>query len=93
MFFYIPTCFSQKTLYKSISANRHTNANETFRTEGIDEKIVTKVSQAWGCLHDGLCHIKHSVVRCPVGKAGGLRDVELQTSICLEDGLELIQNL
>jgi hypothetical protein len=30
---------------------------------------------------------------CPFGKDGGLRDVELQTSICLEDGLELSQNL
>jgi hypothetical protein len=26
-------------------------------------------------------------------KDGGLRDVELQTSICLENGLELDQNL
>jgi hypothetical protein len=84
---------SHKTLYKSISANRHTNADETFRAEGIDEKIVTKVSQAWGCLHDGLRHIKHSLVRCPFGKDGGLRNVDLQSIICLEDGLELIQNL
>jgi hypothetical protein len=30
---------------------------------------------------------------CPFGKDGGLKDVELQTSICLEDGLELSQNL
>jgi hypothetical protein len=44
----------------SESHNRHTNSDETFRAEGIDEKIVTKVSQAWGCLHDGLRHIKHS---------------------------------
>ncbi len=29
----IPTFFPYKTLYKSISANRHTNANETFRAE------------------------------------------------------------
>jgi hypothetical protein len=30
---------------------------------------------------------------CPFGKDGGLRDVELQTSNCLENGLELSQNL
>ena len=28
-----PTCFSYKVLYKSISTNRHTDTNETFRTE------------------------------------------------------------
>ena len=84
--------FSHKAPYKSISANRHTNVNETFRSEGIEEKVVTKVSQAWGCLH-GLRHIKRSLGRDPFGKDGGLRDVELQTSICLEDGLELSQNL
>ena len=92
-FYDIPTFFSHKTLYKNISANRHTNVNETFRAKGIDKNIVSKVSQAWACLHDGLCHINRSLSRCPFGKDGGFRDVELQTSIFLENGLELSQNL
>ena len=28
-----PACFSYKVLYKSISTNRHTDTNETVRTE------------------------------------------------------------
>jgi hypothetical protein len=41
-----PTCFSYKFLYKSIS--RHTNTNETFRTERSEENVVTEVSQGGG---------------------------------------------
>ena len=36
-----PTCFSYKVLYKSISTNRHTDTNETFRTER-GEKMSTR---------------------------------------------------
>ena len=43
-----PTCFSYKFLYKSISTNRHTNTNETFRTERSEENVVTEVSQGGG---------------------------------------------
>ncbi len=45
-------------------------------------------------MHDVLRHIKRSLGSDTFGgEDGGLRDVELQTSICLEDGLELSQNL
>ncbi len=45
-------------------------------------------------MHNGLRHIKHSLGSDTFGgENGGLRDVEIQTSICLEDGLELRQNL
>ena len=40
-----PTCFSYKVLNKSISTNRHTNTNETFRTERIKGDIAAKLSQ------------------------------------------------
>ena len=36
----------KKVFFSRISANRHTNTNETFREEGIDKKIVSKVRQA-----------------------------------------------
>jgi hypothetical protein len=54
----------------------------------------TEVDNGGGCLHDGLRHIKRSLDSDTFrGEDGGLRDVDLQTSICLEDGLELSQNL
>jgi hypothetical protein len=41
-----------------------------------------------------VCAISNTTwVVCPFGKDGCLRDVELQTSICLENGLELGQTL
>jgi hypothetical protein len=81
--------FSHKTPYKDISVNRHTNVNETFRSEGIEENVVPEVCQGGGSLHDGLRHIKHSLGSDTFRKDGGLRDVELQTSICLENNLKL----
>ena len=50
-----------KTLYKGISANRHANANETIRAEGIEDNVVAEVRQGGGCLHDGLRHIKRKI--------------------------------
>ena len=41
----IPTCFNYKVLYKIISTNRHTNTNETFRTERSKGDIAAKLSQ------------------------------------------------
>jgi hypothetical protein len=41
-----------------------------------------------------VCVISNTVwVVCPFGKDGGLKDVEFQTRICLENGLDLNQNL
>jgi hypothetical protein len=88
-----PTCFATKFCTKSISTNRHSNTNETFRTERSEQNVVTEVSQGGGCLQDGLRHIKSSLGRDSLGEDGGLRDVELQASIFLEDGLELRQDL
>jgi hypothetical protein len=88
-----PTCFSYKVLYKSISTNRHTNTNETLRTEGSKKQVPAEVSQRGGCLYDVLRHIKGSLGSDALGEDGGLRDVELQASILLEDMLELSQDL
>jgi hypothetical protein len=88
-----PTCFRYKVLYKSISTHRHTNANETFRTERSEENVVTEVSQDGGSLDDGLCHIKSRLDRDSLREDGGLRDVELQARIFLENSLELSQDL
>jgi hypothetical protein len=42
-----------------------------------------------GSFHDGPRHIKCSLGSDTFGKDGGLRDVELQTSICLENSFKL----
>jgi hypothetical protein len=51
------------------------------------------VSQGGGCLHNGLRHIKSSLGSDALGEDGGLREVELQASIFLEDSLDLSQDL
>jgi hypothetical protein len=84
-----PTWFSYKVLYKSISTNGHTNTNETFRTEGSEKNVPAEVSQRGDCLYDVLRHIIGSLGSDALGEDGGLRDVELQASILLEDMLEL----
>jgi hypothetical protein len=50
----IPTCFIYKVLYKSISTNRQTDTNETFRTERGEENVPAEVSQRGGSLYDVL---------------------------------------
>ena len=44
-------------------------------------------------LYDVLHHIKDSLVSDSLGEDGGLGDVDLQTNICLEDILEVSQDL
>jgi hypothetical protein len=44
-----PTCFSYKVAYKNISTNRHTDTNETFRTERKEVDIHIKGSQDLVC--------------------------------------------
>ncbi len=87
------TCFSYYVLYKSISTNRHTDTNETFRTERGEENVSAEVSQRGGSLYDLLRHIEGSLVGDALGEDGGLGDVKLQASILLEDMLELSQDL
>jgi hypothetical protein len=36
--YYKPTCFGYQVLYKSISTNRYTDTNETFRTKRRGER-------------------------------------------------------
>ncbi len=51
------------------------------------------MSQTCGILHDGLRHVKRSLGSDTLGQYRGLGDIELQTSICLENSLKLRQNL
>ncbi len=100
-FFYviydIPTCFSHKTPYKSISTNTHTHTYETFRTEWGKGNIHRKVRQCgFGRNYsskDAVRYIEHNLLCDVLGKDNGLRDVEFQDSIFLEDGLEFGQDL
>ncbi len=68
------------------------NDNEAFRAEGIKENFIDEMREG-GCLHDGPRHIKCSLGSDTFGKDGGLRDVELQTSIYLENSFKLNQAL
>ena len=79
--------FSYKVPYESISANRYTDTNETFRTEGPDSNIPTEVIQSGSSLEDGLRHVKGSLLGDALGEDGGLVNVKLQASIFLEDSL------
>ena len=78
-----PTCFSYKVLYKSISTNRHTDTNETFRTERGENNVPGKVSQRGGCLYDILRHTKGGLLGDALGEDGGLVHIKLQASIFL----------
>ena len=72
-----PTCFSYKVPYESVSTNRHTDTNETIRTEGPDSDIPTDVKQRGGSQNDVLRHIKGSLLGDALGEDGGLVDVKL----------------
>ena len=78
------TWFSYKVPYKSISTNRHTDTNETVRTERGEENVPAEMSQRGGSLYDVLRHIKGSLGSDALGEDGGLGDVKLQASILLE---------
>jgi hypothetical protein len=66
------TCFSYKVLYKSISTNRHTNTNSTFRTERSKGDIAVKLSQCRAGSNDAVRHIEHSLLGGALGEDGGL---------------------
>ena len=82
-----PTCFSYKVPYESVSTNRYTNTNETFRTEGPESNIPAEVSQRGSSPEDVLRHVKGSLLGDALGEDGGLVDVKLQASILLKDAL------
>jgi hypothetical protein len=92
-----PTCFGYKVLYKSISTNRHTNTNKTFRAERSEGDIRMKGSQS--VVDDAvrellmmLCATSNAA--CCVTPLGRTEVLEmLKSSILLEDILELSQDL
>ena len=64
-------------MYESVSTNRHTDTNETFRTERSESNIPTEVSQRGVGLYDVLRHVKGSLLGDALGEDGGLVDVKL----------------
>ena len=70
--YYRPTCFSYKVLYKRISTNRHTNTNETFRTEKSKGDIAAKLSQCRAGRNDAVRHIENSLLGGALGEDGCL---------------------
>jgi hypothetical protein len=79
-----PTCFTYEVPNKSISTNRHTDTNETFRAERNEGDIIAKLSQGRAVVDDAVCGIKHSLLCNALGKDGGLGDIKLQTCIFFE---------
>ena len=85
-----PTCFSYKVLCKRISTNRHTNTNETFRTERSKGDIAAKLSQCRDGSNYAVRHIEHSLL-------GGALGDQLTLDVYVVDirnrpGLELCEN-
>jgi hypothetical protein len=78
-----PTCFSYKVTHKSVCTNRHTN--ETFRAERSEGDIRIKGSQSRAVVDDAVRDIERSLMRNALGEDGGLGDVEVKSSILLED--------
>jgi hypothetical protein len=87
------TCFSYKVPYKNISTNRHTDTNETLRTERNEGDICIKGRQGGAVADDAVRYIERSLLRDAIGEDGSLGDVEVKSSILLEDVLELSQDL
>jgi hypothetical protein len=80
-----PTYFSYKVPYKSISTNRHTDTNETFRTERSEGEGAVQ----WAGSGDVVRQIERSLMGGALGEDRGVGDVKLQAGILLEDMLEL----
>ena len=74
IFYDVPTCCSHKTPYKGIGAYGHANANETFRTEGMQGYVTTKLSQCRAGSNEAVRHIKHSLLGGVLEENGGLGD-------------------
>ena len=86
--------FRYKITYKNIRVNRHTNTNEAFREEAGKDEVSREVCQIRADGDDTLRYIKRDLLRVtPTREDGGLEDVDLQTSICLENSLKLRQDL
>ncbi len=74
----IPTSFSYNVPYKSISTNRYTDTNETFRSERSEGDITSKMSQDRVDADDVVHGIKHSLLYNDLREDGGLGDIKLQ---------------
>ena len=59
-------------LYKIISAQRHTDTNETCGTERIKENIPVEVCEVGTGVDDVVGHIKHILLGDTLGEDGGL---------------------
>ena len=77
IFYDVPTCCSHKTPYKDIGAYGHAYANETFRTEGKQGYVTTKLSQCRADSNEATRHIKHSLLGGVLRENGGLGDIKL----------------
>jgi hypothetical protein len=88
-----PTCFSYEVTHKSICTYRHTDTNATFRAERSEGDIRIKGSQNGAVVDDAVRDIERSLLRDALGEDGGLGDVEVKSSMLLEDMLELSQDL
>ena len=76
-----PTRFSYKVLYKSVSTNRHTDTNETFRAKGVKNNFRLEVRQFGAVSNDAVLYIEHSLLRNALSwEDGCLSDIELQTT-------------
>jgi hypothetical protein len=73
--------------------NRHTDTNETFRSERSEENIRAKVIEGGLGVDDGLRRIKRSLLGDTLGEDGGLGDAPLQARFFLEDTFQLSRNL
>ncbi len=74
-----------------MSTNRHTNTNETFRTERRKGDITAKLSQCRAASNEAVCHIKHSLLGGALGEDGGLGDIKLQSCIFFEYTLSSVR--
>jgi hypothetical protein len=66
----------------------HTDTNETLRTKRSVGDIHIKESQNRVVVVDVVDWIKHSLLRNVLGEDGGLGDVEVKSSILIEDMFE-----
>ncbi len=85
--------FSNELLYKSICANRHTDAYEAVRAEGVEGNLAAKRSQLRCGINETVRHIKDSLLGNSFRKNSSLGNMKLQTCIFFEYTLKLSQHL
>jgi hypothetical protein len=73
-----------KVTHKSICTNRNTDTNETFGSERSEGDILIQGSQS-RVVDDVVRNIEHNLLCDTIGEDGGLGDVEVKSSILLEN--------